>query len=144
MDKHVLRSHTEAVFSLTRLALPKLNGVRTAEQIREVAPSSKILFLTQYDSSDVIQRPSARRRSTTFIRPIFIRTLCARSRLCLLGSGSLAGTPTFSSSAQDVPQQIEGCGRSWGMFNGESHFCSLDGEIFAKLVPESCSQHESH
>ena len=55
MDKHVLRSHTEAVFSLTRLALPKLNGVRTAEQIREVAPSSKILFLTQNDSSDVVQ-----------------------------------------------------------------------------------------
>jgi two-component system, NarL family, response regulator LiaR len=40
---------------LLDIALPKLNGVRTAEQIREVAPSSKILFLTQNDSPDVIQ-----------------------------------------------------------------------------------------
>jgi DNA-binding NarL/FixJ family response regulator len=40
---------------LLDIALPKLNGVRTAEQIREVAPSSKILFLTHNDSSDVIQ-----------------------------------------------------------------------------------------
>ena len=40
---------------LLDIGLPKLNGIRTAEQIRKIAPHSKILFLSQENSSDVIQ-----------------------------------------------------------------------------------------
>jgi DNA-binding NarL/FixJ family response regulator len=39
---------------LLDIAMPKLNGIRAAEQIRTTAPQSKILFLAQDNSREVI------------------------------------------------------------------------------------------
>jgi DNA-binding NarL/FixJ family response regulator len=40
---------------LLDIGLPKLNGIQAARQIRELAPSSKLLFLSQESSADVVQ-----------------------------------------------------------------------------------------
>jgi DNA-binding NarL/FixJ family response regulator len=40
---------------LLDIGLPKLNGIAAARQIREAAPSSKILFLSQETSADVVE-----------------------------------------------------------------------------------------
>ena len=40
---------------LLDVGLPKLNGLEAAKRIRELAPQSKILFVSQESSSDVIQ-----------------------------------------------------------------------------------------
>jgi DNA-binding NarL/FixJ family response regulator len=40
---------------LLDIGLPKLNGIAAARQILEAAPNSKILFLTQETSADVVQ-----------------------------------------------------------------------------------------
>jgi DNA-binding NarL/FixJ family response regulator len=40
---------------LLDIGLPKLNGIEAARQIRKVAPNSKILFLTQESSADVVR-----------------------------------------------------------------------------------------
>jgi DNA-binding NarL/FixJ family response regulator len=40
---------------LLDIDLPKLNGIRAAEQIREIAPQSKLLLLAQDNSPEVIQ-----------------------------------------------------------------------------------------
>jgi DNA-binding NarL/FixJ family response regulator len=37
------------------LGLPKLNGLEAARQIRKLSPNSKILFLSQESSADVVQ-----------------------------------------------------------------------------------------
>ena len=37
------------------LGLPKLNGLEAARQIRQLSPNSKILFLSQESSADVVQ-----------------------------------------------------------------------------------------
>ena len=37
------------------IALPRLNGIETARQIRKVSPNSKILFLTQQASAEVVK-----------------------------------------------------------------------------------------
>jgi DNA-binding NarL/FixJ family response regulator len=37
------------------IGLPCLNGIETARQIRKLVPGSKIIFLTQESSSDVVQ-----------------------------------------------------------------------------------------
>jgi DNA-binding NarL/FixJ family response regulator len=37
------------------IGLPKLNGIETARQIRKLAPESKIIFLSQESSTDVMQ-----------------------------------------------------------------------------------------
>jgi DNA-binding NarL/FixJ family response regulator len=40
---------------LLDIGLPKLNGIEAARQIRKLAPNSKILFLSQESSADVVQ-----------------------------------------------------------------------------------------
>jgi chemotaxis response regulator CheB len=37
------------------IGLPKLNGIEAARRIRQLSPSSKIIFLSQYNSLDVVQ-----------------------------------------------------------------------------------------
>jgi DNA-binding NarL/FixJ family response regulator len=37
------------------IGLPKLNGLEAARQIRQLSPNSKILFLSQESSADVVQ-----------------------------------------------------------------------------------------
>lgn len=40
---------------LLDIGLPTINGLEAARQIRKVSPSSRILFLTSYDSPDLLQ-----------------------------------------------------------------------------------------
>jgi DNA-binding NarL/FixJ family response regulator len=40
---------------LLDIGLPTLNGLEAARQIRKLAPKSKIIFLSQESSSDVVQ-----------------------------------------------------------------------------------------
>lgn len=40
---------------LLDIGLPRLNGIEAARQIRELAPESKIIFLSQESSPDIIQ-----------------------------------------------------------------------------------------
>jgi len=40
---------------LLDIGLPKLNGVAAAQQIREVSPQSKIIFVTQETSADIMK-----------------------------------------------------------------------------------------
>ncbi len=37
------------------ISLPKLNGIQAARQIRALAPNSKILFLSGYESLDIVE-----------------------------------------------------------------------------------------
>lgn len=41
---------------LLDIGLPTLNGIEAAQQIRQVAPESKIIFVTQESSTDVVQK----------------------------------------------------------------------------------------
>ena len=40
---------------LLDIGLPRLNGIEAARQIRQLSPSSKIVFLHMYNSPDVVQ-----------------------------------------------------------------------------------------
>ena len=42
-------------FIVLDIGLPKLNGLEAARQIRQLSPNSKILFLSQESSADVVQ-----------------------------------------------------------------------------------------
>jgi DNA-binding NarL/FixJ family response regulator len=41
---------------LLDIGLPTLNGIEAAQRIRQVAPESKIIFVTQESSADVVQK----------------------------------------------------------------------------------------
>jgi DNA-binding NarL/FixJ family response regulator len=53
------------------IGLPKLNGLEAARRIRKISPNSKILFLTQESSSDVVQEALSRLFRRNFSIPIF-------------------------------------------------------------------------
>jgi DNA-binding NarL/FixJ family response regulator len=40
---------------LLDISLPKLNGVEAANRIREIAPTTKIVFISAYQDSDAVQ-----------------------------------------------------------------------------------------
>ncbi len=40
---------------LLDIGLPKLNGIEAARQIRQLAPSSKIIFLSLYNDHDIVR-----------------------------------------------------------------------------------------
>jgi len=40
---------------LLDIGLPSLNGIKAARQIRKLVPESKVIFLTQESSADVVQ-----------------------------------------------------------------------------------------
>jgi DNA-binding NarL/FixJ family response regulator len=41
---------------LLDVGLPKLDGINAARQIRQVAPETKIVFLSQYTTADIVQQ----------------------------------------------------------------------------------------
>lgn len=54
--------HAEALqpdLVLLDIGLPKLSGIFAARQIRQLAPSAKIIFLTQESSADVVREAFA-------------------------------------------------------------------------------------
>jgi DNA-binding NarL/FixJ family response regulator len=51
---------------LLDIGLPTLNGIEAARQIRKLAPQSKIIFLTQESSADMVEEASAWERGATF------------------------------------------------------------------------------
>jgi DNA-binding NarL/FixJ family response regulator len=44
---------------LLDIGLPKLNGIEAARQIRQLAPSSKIIFLSLYNDHDIVRAAMA-------------------------------------------------------------------------------------
>jgi DNA-binding NarL/FixJ family response regulator len=47
--------HLQPGLILLDIGLPKLNGIEAARQIRKLCPESKIVFLSQESSADVIE-----------------------------------------------------------------------------------------
>src|SRR5208337_1963779 len=76
---------------LLDIGLPSLNGIEAAQRIRKLVPESKIVFLTQESSADVVQealRLGARG---------YVVKMMAGSELLTAVEAVLLGKPFFSS-----------------------------------------------
>ena len=62
------------------IGLPKLNGIEAARQIRQLSPSSKIVFLSQNNDLGVVGQLWARALRVTFIRWTSRRDFCLLSK----------------------------------------------------------------
>ena len=82
------------------LGLPTLNGIEAARQIRKLAPGSKILFVTQEASADVVQAALSSGAQGYILK--------ARAALDLLPAvdAVLKGHQFVSSGLQSTPDSI--------------------------------------
>jgi DNA-binding NarL/FixJ family response regulator len=51
---------------LLDIGLPKLNGIEVARQVRKLVPESKIVFVTQESSADVVREAFSTGRGATW------------------------------------------------------------------------------
>src|SRR6266567_5428985 len=81
---------------LLDIGLPKLNGIEAARRIRQLSPNSKILFLSLYHSSDMVQAAL----STGGLG--YVRKIDARRELVLAVDAVLRGKQFVSSSIKGL------------------------------------------
>jgi CheY-like chemotaxis protein len=77
---------------LLDIGLPKLNGIEAARQIRQLCPSSRIIFLSQDNSPDVIQEALRSGASD------YVQKACAQSDLLPAIDAALRGIRFISST----------------------------------------------
>jgi len=70
---------------LLDIALPKMNGIQVAKEISKIAPASKIIFLSQETSADVIQEAIRMRASGYVNKAKIARDLVAAIEMVLEG-----------------------------------------------------------
>lgn len=73
------------------IGLPNLNGIEAAKQIREASPESKILFLSQESSADVVQAALKTGARGYVVKSDAGRELLAALRAVLRGDPFLSG-----------------------------------------------------
>jgi CheY-like chemotaxis protein len=82
------------------LGLPTMNGIEAARQIRKLAPASKILFLSQESSADVVQE------ALTSGARAYVLKARARTDLLAAVEAVLEGRQFVSSGLQITPGSV--------------------------------------
>jgi DNA-binding NarL/FixJ family response regulator len=93
------------------IGLPKLNGIEAARRIRQLSPSSKIIFLSQYNSLDVVQAALSTGALGYVCKTDARRALLPAAEAALRGrqfvSSSLEGYEFTDSSREKAPHRHE-------------------------------------
>jgi len=77
---------------LLDVGLPSLNGIEAARQIRKLSPESKIIFLSQESSADVIQEALSLGASAYVLKTRAVSDLLAAVDSVLRGKGFVSST----------------------------------------------------
>ena len=89
------------------IGLPKLNGIEAAQRIRQLSPSSKIIFLSLYNSPDIVQAALSTGGLGYVCKPDASRELLRAVDAVLRGkqyvSGSLRGHEVTGASSEGSP-----------------------------------------
>lgn len=96
---------------LLDVGLPKLNGIEAARRIRELAPQSKILFLSQESSEDIVQAAFSVGASGYIVKADAARELWTAAKAILRGERFVgirfAGHGFVGSSDAPAPQSAQ-------------------------------------
>jgi len=75
---------------LLDIAMPEMNGIEAARQIRKLVPESKIIFLSQESSEDVVQEALSAGASGYVVKAKAANELLTAVEAVLLGEGSVS------------------------------------------------------
>jgi DNA-binding NarL/FixJ family response regulator len=96
---------------LLDIGLPGLNGIEAARQIRKLVPQSKILFVSQESSADVIEEALSLGAMGYVVKAhagseLLVAREAVREGRRFVSSGSTLGPPTvFAGNERAVTQQ---------------------------------------
>jgi DNA-binding NarL/FixJ family response regulator len=76
---------------LMDIGLPSLNGIEAARQIRKLVPNSKIIFLSQESSPEVVQEAMSLGASGYVVKPMAGCDLLPAVEAALLGRKFVSG-----------------------------------------------------
>ncbi len=90
----LFRNNPDIDLLLTDVVAPGMSGPMIADEIATRRPSTKVLFMTGYDSTQVVQRYVVEKGCSLIVKPFTVDELNARVKSLLGDSndGALAGT----------------------------------------------------
>jgi DNA-binding NarL/FixJ family response regulator len=113
---------------LLDIGLPRLNGTEVARRVRKLAPSSRILFLTQESSSDVV-REALSIGALGYVHKSHVRTdLLPAIEAALNGKRFVSSSLDFSEATDPSPNgvhEILFCSDEAAIVNGLADFVGL-------------------
>jgi CheY-like chemotaxis protein len=76
---------------LTDVVAPGMSGPMIADQIAGLKPDIKVLFMSGYDSTQVVQRYVVEKGYSLLVKPFTMEQLESKVRAVLAGGGQTAG-----------------------------------------------------
>lgn len=87
----LFRSHLEISLLLTDVVAPGMSGPMIADHIAALKPDIRVLFMSGYDSTQVVQRYVVEKGYSLLIKPFTMEQLERKVKLVLAGGCATAG-----------------------------------------------------
>jgi DNA-binding NtrC family response regulator len=87
----LFRNNTDTDLLLTDVVAPGMSGPMIADQVAALKPDIRVLFMSGYDSTQVVQRYVVEKGYSLLVKPFTMEQLENTVRSVLEGSGKRAG-----------------------------------------------------
>jgi DNA-binding NtrC family response regulator len=87
----LFKNNPDTELLLTDVVAPGMSGPMIADQIAQLKPGIKVLFMSGYDGTQVVQRYVVERGYSLLIKPFTMEQLEQKVRTVLQGGGQTAG-----------------------------------------------------
>ena len=87
----LFKNNTDTDLLLTDVVAPGMSGPMIADQVAALKPDIRVLFMSGYDSTQVVQRYVVERGYSLLVKPFTMEQLEQKVRSVLEGSGKRAG-----------------------------------------------------
>jgi len=87
----LFKSHPEITLLLTDVVAPGMSGPMIADHIATLKPDIRVLFMSGYDSTQVVQRYVVEKGYSLLIKPFTMEQLERKVKLVLAGGCATAG-----------------------------------------------------
>jgi len=87
----LFRNNPDTSLLLTDVVAPGMSGPMIADQVAAIKPEIKVLFMSGYDSTQVVQRYVVEKGYSLLVKPFTMEQLEQKVRSVLEGGGKSAG-----------------------------------------------------
>jgi len=88
----LLKNNPETELLLTDVVSPGMSGPMIADQVASIKPGIKVLFMSGYDSTQVVQRYVVERGYSLLVKPFTMEQLERKVKYVLTGESAMNGS----------------------------------------------------